>query len=343
MDEETKNPTAVELGKLGGQKTAERGSEYYAEINAQRRERKGGRPRNPPAATHDGTLEIAGRKIACAVLANGTRVLSQETFLSAIGRSRKGKGGQIVASPDGLPPFLAAENLRSFVSEELRQATVPYIYRSLRGNNAYGYDAMLLPMVCEVYLNAKDAGKTTRQQEHIVRACNLLTRGLARVGIIALVDEATGYQAIRDREALQAILDRFLRKELAAWAKRFPDEFYQHMFRLRGWQWKGMKVNRPQIVGHYTKDLVYERIAPGILKELEERNPKVSRGERKAKHHQWLTEDVGHPALAQHLYALMGFMRISTDGDWDGFYNMVQRAFPKKGETLFLPIPESNA
>jgi len=104
-----------------------------------------------------------------------------------------------------------------------------------------------------------------------------------------------------------------------------------------------MKVNRPQIVGHYTKDLVYERLAPGILKELEERNPKVSRGERKAKHHQWLTEDVGHPALAQHLYALVSFMRISKDGDWDGFYNMVQRAFPKKGETLFLPLAESKA
>src|ERR1039458_7892822 len=167
MMDETKNPAAVELGKLGGKKTAERGPEYYAEINAKRMERKGGRPRNPPAATHAGTLEIAGRKIACAVLADGKRVLIQETFLSAIGRSRKGKGGQIVTSPDGLPPFLAAENLRTFVSDELRQATVPYVYRSVGGANAYGYDAMLLPMVCDVYLTAKDAGKTTRQQEHI--------------------------------------------------------------------------------------------------------------------------------------------------------------------------------
>jgi len=338
MTEETKNPAAVELGKLGGQKTAERGPEYYAEINAQRKVKAGGRPKNPPVATHAGTLEIAGRKIACAVLADGTRVLSQETFLSAIGRSPKGKGGQIVASPDGLPPFLAAENLRPFISNELRQATLPAVYRSLAGNNAYGYDAMLLPMVCEVYLNAKDAGKTTRQQEHIVRACDLLTRGLARVGIIALVDEATGYQAIRDREALQAILDAYLRKELAAWAKRFPDEFYQQIFRLRGWAWKGMKVNRPQVVAKYTNDLVYERLAPGILKELEERNPKMPRGERQSRHHQWLTEDVGHPALAQHLYGLIGFMRASDD--WSQFYRLVQRAYPKKGDNLLLALPE---
>ncbi|MCI0560880.1 MAG: P63C domain-containing protein, partial [Nitrososphaera sp.] len=156
--------------------------------------------------------------------------------------------------------------------------------------------------------------------------------------IIALVDEATGFQAIRDREALQEILDRFLRKELAAWAKRFPNEFYQEIFRLRGWQWKGIKVNRPQVVATYTKDLVYERLAPGILEELEVRNPKTERGYRKHKHHQWLTEDVGHPALAQHLYALLGFMRVSSS--WKEFYSMVRKAFPKKGETLFLPVAE---
>ena len=77
----------------------------------------------------------------------------------------------------------------------------------------------------------------------------MLTRGLAHIGIIALVDEATGYQEVRDKLALQAILDAYLRKELAAWAKRFPDEFYREMFRLKGWQWQGMSVNRPQIVG----------------------------------------------------------------------------------------------
>ncbi len=128
------------------------------------------------------------------------------------------------------------------------------------------------------------------------------------------------------------------REELAAWAKRFPDEFYEQMFRLRGWEWKGMKVNKPQVVGHYTRDLVYERLAPGILQELEERTPKNSRGQRKARFHQWLTADIGHPALAQHLYALIGFMRVADS--WKEFYKMVERAYPKKGHTLFLPLAE---
>jgi hypothetical protein len=127
------------------------------------------------------------------------------------------------------------------------------------------------------------------------------TKPSSSAGIIALIDEVTGYQEIRDREALQQILDKYLRKEYAAWAKRFPDDFYREMFRLRGWQWRGMKVNRPSVVGRYTKDLVYSRLAPGIPEELERHNPKDDKGNRKSKHHQWLTEDIGHPALAQHL------------------------------------------
>jgi hypothetical protein len=123
-----------------------------------------------PNATHTGELTLAGRVIPCAVLATGQRVLTQEGFLVAIGRSRKQKGGQNLISPDGLPPFLASDNLKPFVSEDLKQATVPVVFRSpptgegrgQRGKRAYGYDAELLPMVCEVYLAARDDGKTTK-------------------------------------------------------------------------------------------------------------------------------------------------------------------------------------
>jgi len=97
-----------------------------------------------------------------------------------------------------------------------------------------------------------------------------------------------------------------------------------------------MKVNRPQVVAHYTKDLVYARLAPGILKELETRNPKNDKGNRKAKHHQFLTEDVGHPALAQHLYAIIGLMRVADS--WEQLIHMVDRAYPKRGDTLQLPL-----
>jgi P63C domain len=117
---------------------------------------------------------------------------------------------------------------------------------------------------------------------------------LAYVGIVGLVDEATGYQEVRDRLALQE-LNMFLCKELAAWAKRFPDEFYEHIFRLRGWPCKGREKHPPQIVAAYTKDILDARLAPHILEELERRNS-IEGDRRNGAHHQLLTEDVGHPA-----------------------------------------------
>ena len=128
---------------------------------------------------------------------------------------------------------------------------------------------------------------------------DMLVRGLAETGIIALVDEATGYQQVRARVALQAFLDRFLRKELAAWVKTFPDEFFQELFRLKRWKWKGTS-KRPSIVGKYINDLIYDRLGPSVLDELKKKNPIDANGRRKAKHFQWLTEDIGNPALAQH-------------------------------------------
>jgi hypothetical protein len=344
MSEESKNQAAVELGKLGGKKTAERGPEYYAEINAQRKVKAGGRPKNPPEATHLGEIRIGeAQALGCAVLADGRRVLSERGVGRALG---KGFGGNDFKQVDGaarVPFFVSPKNIQPFISKDLMVLlTQPIVYRDPRAGlrPAYGVEATLLPKVCDVWLRARDAGALSTSQLPIAAKADILMRGLAHTGIIALVDEATGYQQIRDRQALQAILDAYLRKEFAAWAKRFPDEFYQQMFRLRGWQWKGMKVNRPQVVGHYTNDLVWDRIAPGLRKELEARNPKNDRGRRKSANHQWLTEEVGDPALAQHLYALIGLQRVCPDGGWKQFYSMVQVAFPKRGDNLSMPFED---
>lgn len=95
----------------------------------------------------------------------------------------------------------------------------------------------------------------------------------------------------------------------------------------------------PQNSPKLTNDIVYERLAPGVLSELENKNPKDDRGRRKSTHHQWLTEDVGHPALAQHLHAVIGLMRASST--WGQFHTMHDRAFPKRGATLQLEFIET--
>lgn len=290
-------------------------------------------------ATHAGELVIGDTAIACAVLDDPahTRVISRNAIFRAFGRSKRGRAKDETRVPN-MPSFIDARNLQPLVSKYIEGGPKLVAYRDLKGRVMAGYNAVLLPQLCDVYLQGRRDKVLTKPQEKLALAAEFLARSLSKVGIIALVDEATGYQEVRDRRALEEILDRYLRKEFAAWAKCFPDEFYQQIFRLRSWQWKGMSVRRPGAVAQYTKDLVYKRIAPGLLKELETRNPVTEKGYRKTKHHQWLTEDIGHPALAQHIYALMGLMRACKT--WEQFYEMVQRAFPKKGETLSFDFEE---
>lgn len=290
-----------------------------------------------PQATHAGTLNIADAELPCYVLENGERILSTRGIMKSLKRTWRGRK----YAGTELPVFIEANNLKPFISKEIETVLAPRIFRTDKGMKSEGFKAEILPAICEIYLRARDDGKLTVVQVPIAKRCEILIRGLSKVGIIALVDEATGYQEVRDRLALQAILDQYLRKELAAWAKQFPDEFYQQLFRLRRWDWRGMRINRPQVVAKYTKDFVYERLAPGILRELETRNPKDEKGHRKAKHHQWLTDDVGHPALAQHLHAVIGLMRASSS--WGQFKTLLDRAFPKRGHTLELPLVNAEA
>ena len=292
-----------------------------------------------PRATHSGTLNIGGSELSCYVLENGERILSTRAVMKSLKRSWRGRkyGGT------ELPVFLEAKNLKPFISSELGPVLTPRIFRTETGTKAEGFKAEIFPAVCDSYLQARHAGVLTAPQLVVAQQCEILVMGLANTGIVALVDEATGFQAVRPRDALQAYLEMILRKELAAWSKRFPDEFYQNIYTLKGWIWPGMKKNRFSVVAKYTRDLVYERLAPGVLAELEQRSPKDEKGQRKNKLHQWLNDDVGHPMLAQHMHALLMFQRLAIKNGqtWEQFLMMVKQVMPKKGANLELPLESS--
>lgn len=290
-----------------------------------------------PKATHNGVLKIGETEIPCAVLENGQRVLTQEGFLEAIGRAKKAKAGQ-GATVDQVPAFLSAKNLNPFISEELVESTVPIVFRGVRGTRGFGYKAELLPQVCQVYLEARDSGALLASQRHIAEKCDILVRALATVGIVALVDEATGYQQERDRDALHKLLEIYLTEERLKWAKRFPDEFYKQIYRLRGWEWPNQGKRTP-LVGKITNNIVYERLPSGVLAALQERNPtNLGTGKRKWKHHQFLSEDIGQPDLRDHLLQLIAIMRISPN--WETFELHLKAAFPSSGDQLALAIDE---
>ena len=276
-------------------------------------------------------------------------MFTQGEFLAALGRSPR-PAGRTKDDDEQLPAFLVAKNLKPYITEELRESSKPIIFHPKPADNdegrtpgikAYGYKVELLPLVCRVYLDARDNNALMPGQQHgqkrIAARCDILVRGLATVGIVALVDEATGYQAHRPQDALAKILEQFISKELAKWAKVFPDEFYEQMFRLRGWRYTPGLTHRPIHAARLTNDLVYSRLAPMVLEELQAITPKDSKGRRKHKYHQRLTEDVGNPRLREHLASIIVLMRATTR--WATFYAMLNRALPRFNETMDLPLP----
>jgi hypothetical protein len=279
-----------------------------------------------PKATHEGLLDVGDIVIPCAVLENGQRVLTQSGLMKALGRARQAKGREYYDADVNMPAFLTAKNLKPFISPELGVTSSQIEFRTVRGMSAFGYPAELLPKVCGVFLDADDAGALTKGQKHIAVQARVLIRGLAHVGIIALVDEATGYQDERSRDALAKILEAFIAKELRPWVRTFPTDFYKEMFRLRQIPYRS-DVKRPQYIGVLTNDLVYARLAPGVLEELRRVTPRDDKGRLRHHLHRKLTDDVGHPKLQQHLSAVTALMKASDN--WKQLKLMVDRALPK--------------
>jgi len=287
----------------------------------------------PKAITETRVLKIGDAEIPCAVLEDQRRVLTQEGVLHAIGRAKKAKGGQGASVVDNPPAFLAAKNLRPFISEDLIRSTTPILFRAFseRGAvRAFGYDARLLPEICKVFVDAKQARKLLPSQLHIAEKCELLLKALAGIGIIALVDEVTGHQAQRDRADLQKILEKYINPELIPlpWTKRFPEEFYKELFRLHRWQYSPPSVKRPRLLSSLTARLVYKQLPPGVWEELKRVNPANDKGLRKHLHWRHLSKDIGNEHLANQLIAVTTLMRSAPN--WRAFERLFERAFPPK-------------
>lgn len=286
-----------------------------------------------PKATHgsaDLPLKIGDVEIPCYVLEDGTRVLSQRGILAGLKLSAGSAGG---SGADRLLGFFTGKGLFPYVSSDLMaRIENPIRFTAPRGGAAaFGYPATILPDICDAILAAREERALQKQQLHIAAQCEILVRGFARVGIIALVDEATGYQSARERDALHRLLEVYLSAERLAWAKRFPDEFYKQIYRLKSWNWPPSGRAKPPVLGHITNDIVYDRLPEGVLTQLQELNPTDEETKRrKFKHHQFLSADVGQPDLRDHILQILPLMKVSKS--WDGFKRLLEQAFPKKGE-----------
>ena len=287
-------------------------------------------------ATYEGQMYIGDMALEVAMLEDGTRVITQSAVFKALDRPVRGNARLI-----NTPVFMDAQNLQPFINQSVRDVINKIEYLSLKGKVQEGYNALILPRVSDLYLKAREAGVIKlKSQKETAQKAEVLVRALADVGILAMVDEATGYLQAkeRSRNEFQEYLDKFIAKEAFKWVLTFPDEFFEMIFKMKNWTWRGVN-KQPQVMGHYINDIIYSRIAPGLLKELQTKNPKLPSGTRKHKHHSWLTKDTGHPKLKEHFSAVEALGKASGY-NWDMFMQMLDRALPKYGQTMEILFPE---
>ena len=292
---------------------------------------------------YSSTLNLAGTKLPCAVIEGPDgvqRVLSETGITQAILGTRSGASKRLkkAAEDEGniLPLFVAPSQLEEFITDDLLNGPLKPIDYVDGGRVVRGYDASILVAVCGVWLKARATGRLQKQQLAKAQQAEALTLALADTGVTALIDEATGYQDDRAKDALAKIFATFLAQERQKWALTFPLDFYKEIYRLRGWKFEPWNTKRPSVVAQWTDDFVYDRLAPGLTEELRVKNPVQETGRRAHKHHQWFNVGRGHPKLKEHIAGVIALLRAAEN--WDAFKRGLDRAYPKFGTTIPLAL-----
>ena len=294
------------------------------------------------SATHRGILPIGGLQLECYVLEDGRRVFAKRGMARALGL--KSEGG------NALLKTLSGKKLGSEIDEELRKNLEnPILFDISGADPGHGFEAETLVDVCKAVVRADDAGKLLASQKPMANQAKAIINALAKVGIAALVDEATGYQTERGPDALRLLVQAYIEKEQREWEKEFPDDFYLTLNKVYGSDpyiakaSGAMVINKPQHFGNFTNKYIYGPLEDGeVLKELQRLNPKIkATGTRKEKLHQFLSKGYGLEKLREQRQEVLTMLKLSdniddfkrlyekrfgsTDPQWDFFFTDAPR------------------
>ena len=259
--------------------------------------------------TPDKPIRIADIEVPCYVLDDGQRVIATSGMLDTLNIAR---GGAMKGGMSRLELFVSGKLIKPFISNDLLERVRDPIKFRIGPNVAYGYDSDTLIDIAESVIRADNAGELQKQQAGIAYQCRVITSSLTRIGLIALIDEATGYQTKRDKDELQQILTVYLLPEHRPWLQTIPDEFTNEIYRVYGW--KRQPNNRgPRYAGKLIRQLIYEKLPKPVLPALDEINPSNSKYQRKHRHHQFLTDKQGLDHFRSQVITVMTLLRISKN------------------------------
>jgi hypothetical protein len=244
-------------------------------------------------------LKLGNRELECHVLSDFRRVFTQREVVRALSPTGR-ESGNLQRYLDRNP--LTASD--QFEGDPIR-FEIP-VDKKLR-KSAIGREATELIEICDRYLRARDEGLLKGPQLKIATQAEIIVRASAKVGIIALIDEVTGYQKVRKKNELQLKIQAYIADDLQEWARMFPEEFWFELARLEGIHYSPR--SRPLRWGKYVMMFVYDAIDPEVGKELRKinPNPRFLRN-----HHQWLKK-FGRERVAIQIEKDLVIMKLCRD------------------------------
>jgi len=283
---------------------------------------------------YEGTLNLGENNLPCYVLEDGTRVLSGRKMQEIL----KVVDGNI--SGTKLPKFLSNSILKPFIFNDKDPAHFDPIICFKGKQQINGYEATVLTDICEAILRARRSGvKMTERQQIVANQCEILLSSFAKIGIIALIDEATGYQNEREHFELQKILSAYISEEILKWQLTFTDDFYREVYRLWGLPFIPKYIkNKPSFIGKLTTKYIYDLLPDGVVDKIKEKTGKTDKGNWKYKWHQSLTPEIGREHLKKQIIEVTTLMSISKSKS--EFNELFERKYNAKPIQLELEFNE---
>lgn len=286
-------------------------------------------------ATNEGKITLGETVLPVAVLSDGTRVISRNAIFKAFGRTKRGRAKDDIRVLN-MPSFIDANNLQSFIGEDLKGVLNQIDFLDKNGKEDTAYNALILPMLCKVYLDARATKKEgtnksilTKAQEPLARASEILLIGLSNIGIISLIDEATGYQYERERFELQKILSAYISDEILKWQLTFTDDFYKEVYRLWGLPFIPKYIkNKPSFIGKLTTKYIYDELPKGVVDKIKDKTGKTEAGNWRYKWHQSLTPEIGREHLKKQIIEVTTLMSIAESKEQ--FQSIFEKKYHKK-------------
>ena len=281
----------------------------------------------PLRATHYGVVRIGDEiAIECAVLEDGRAGFIQRQLMEAIGFATKNPGDRFGRFLAEIAPNLLTENGKSWS---------PVVVRMPNGARAKWVRSGLLTEVVSGVIDAALDGRLHPQRAGFIKPCRTILMALANVGEEALIHEATGYQYVREPDALQDLFTRLIRQEAADWERRFHPDYYRATCKLFGIRYGEHHRALPSIIGQITLRWVYEAVfPPAIVQEIKTRK-------RSEKLHQWLTKENGLRLLESQIQMITTLAATSTD--YRDFEARCLARWPQPGQQLAMIYPVQSA